>query len=290
MKSIPQYTFHKTKYGQELLIDVVNLEHIKKYIEETPVHTLNYYDITCITKGEGLFNIDDQSFMVRPDDIIFSRPGEIRQWEKDYIKEGYALIFEEEFLLSFFNDPDFIRNLSYFQPQRPSSVISLDSNTSKHIIGLINLIKNEIRNQEIKDKHILRALLYEALMFLNRTYQTTYPIIKNCKKDIHSYVNRFIDLVDTDFTQSHLTTYYADKLCITPNYLNEIIKMSTGINAKQYIADRILLEAKKKLTYTDISVSIISEELGFDSASYFIRFFRRKTNLTPLQYRYQSKP
>ncbi|MDR1332111.1 MAG: AraC family ligand binding domain-containing protein, partial [Tannerella sp.] len=105
---IPQYTFYKTKYGDELLIDVVPLEKIKKYTVAQPVHTLTYYDITLITEGAGAFHIDNRTRQVNAGDIIFSRPGEIRQWDSSGIRQGYALIFEEEFLVSFFNDPDFL--------------------------------------------------------------------------------------------------------------------------------------------------------------------------------------
>lgn len=99
--NIPQYDFYKHKYGDELLIDVVPLNTIKKYLKEQPVHILTYYDITLITSGEGEFLIDHQANRVKPQDIIFTRPGEIRKWDDKTIQNGFALIFEEEFLLSF---------------------------------------------------------------------------------------------------------------------------------------------------------------------------------------------
>lgn len=99
--NIPQYDFYKHKYGDELLIDVVPLNTIKKYLKEQPVHILTYYDITLITSGEGEFLIDHQANRVKPQEIIFTRPGEIRKWDDKTIQDGFALIFEEEFLLSF---------------------------------------------------------------------------------------------------------------------------------------------------------------------------------------------
>lgn len=94
--NIPQYDFYKHKYGDELLIDVVPLNTIKKYLKEQPVHILTYYDITLITSGEGEFLIDHQANRVKPQDIIFTRPGEIRKWDDKTIQDGFALIFEEE--------------------------------------------------------------------------------------------------------------------------------------------------------------------------------------------------
>lgn len=96
-RAIPRYTFYKNKYGSELLVDVVDLKSIKKYLEKTPVHTLTYYDITFITEGTGSFSIDNQVYKACPGDVIFSKPGEIRTWDKDGITNGYALILKKNF-------------------------------------------------------------------------------------------------------------------------------------------------------------------------------------------------
>ena len=79
--SIPRYTFHKNKYGSELLIDVVELKYVKKFLAASPVHTLTYYDITFITEGEGSFSIDNRTYEAFPQDVFFSKAGEIRNWD-----------------------------------------------------------------------------------------------------------------------------------------------------------------------------------------------------------------
>ena len=58
---IPRYTFYKNKYGSELLIDVVELKYVKKFLAQSSVHTLAYYDITFVTEGEGRFSIHNQT-------------------------------------------------------------------------------------------------------------------------------------------------------------------------------------------------------------------------------------
>jgi len=290
MKSIPQYAFHKTKYGDELLIDVVELGYARRFIPECLIHSLTYYDITYISGGAGFFCIDDQEHQVREGDLIFTRPGEIRKWDMQHIINGYALIFEEEFLLSFFNDPDFIRRLSYFRVDRDCSLLRLDEVTSLRILKLIKDIQNEIISYLTKDKHILRALLYEILMVLNREYKTSQESLQTVNNKVNPYITKFISLVNDEFKQSHSIQYYADKLCITPNYLNELIKQSVGINAKLLIQTKVLLEAKKMLTYTDVPVAQIAVELGFDNSSYFIRLFRKQTGVTPLLYRRHIRP
>lgn len=289
MYPIPRYDFYKTKYGEELLIDLVSLETIRKYVAVHPVHRLSYFDITFITEGSGFFVIDDQHYRVQPGDVVFSRPNEIRTWDHEHIGKGYALIFEEEFLLSFFNDPFFLQHLSYYHPKRPTAKLSILP-IRPRIDHLQAEILSELKNYQAKDKHILRALLYEILMLLNREYAASTPFSDpaTCAGG-RRHLHAFFDLVSTHCTVYRQTNYYADRLCITPNYLNEIVQKYTGFTAKSYILDRVLLEAKKLLSYTPLSIAEIACRLNFDDSSYFIRLFRNQTHCTPLQYRARTK-
>lgn len=283
MKTIHQYKFYKTKYGEELLIDIVTLDSIRQHIDRHPVHTLSYFDITFITSETGCFSLDDKQYTLYRGDVVFSRPGEIRAWDKNKFPQGYALIFEEEFLLSFFNDPSFIQNLSYFNRNRISAKINI-AGIYTRIEGLIQNIIAEIGNEQAKDNHILRALLYEILMLLNREYSKAHIITE--EKFPNRHIDNFIRLVDRDFKTCHDTKYYAGELCITPNYLNEIVRKNMKTSPKYYIRNKIIQEAKRLLAYTELSVSEVADSLNFDTSSYFIRFFRMQTNLTPLQYRH----
>lgn len=291
MKRIPRYDFYKHKYGDELLIDVVRLADIKKYIKECPVHTLAYYDITLITEGKGHFSIDLQTHHVEPHDIIFTRPGEIRQWDKDSIREGLALLFEEEFLVSFFNDRNFLRNLSYFSTDRTSVKMSLDDDTYNRISKLILEIRREIDHYQTKNNHLLRALLYETLIWLDRLYSSfVQSDAKGSGSSANIHMERFAALVEQSFKHDHSIRSYANQLCITPNYLNEIVKEATGNSAKQFIVHKILIETKRLLTYTNLTIVEIAAETGYETPSYFIRQFRKQTGMTPLSYRKTTKP
>ena len=131
---IPQYTFYKTKYGSELLIDVVELKYIKRFLSENPIHTLTYYDITFITEGEGSFSIDNQNYEATPCDVFFSQPGEIRSWDTNHITNGYALIFEDRFLSALSaNDMEEIAKLD----KKESLFFSFyDANIVGYLVGL----------------------------------------------------------------------------------------------------------------------------------------------------------
>ena len=139
-----------------------------------------------------------------------------------------------------------------------------------------------------KDQHILRAMLYETLMLLKRAEQAETRIASN-PMAANRYIESFVKLANAYFATQHGIEYYADKLCITPNYLNKIVRQSLGTSPKSYIADRIIQETKRLLRYTDSTVTEIADRLCFESASYFIRYFRKQAGCTPRQFREQTE-
>ena len=152
------------------MVDVVELKYVKKFLAKSAVHTLNYYDITFITEGKGAFSVDNQTYEAIPRDVLFSKPGEIRNWDTHHITNGYALIFEEEFLSSLFKDSLFVRHLSFFQIESFSSRLHLSDELYTRILETLHDIKMEIDSYQQGDVHVLRALLYEVLMLLDRAY------------------------------------------------------------------------------------------------------------------------
>ena len=288
---IPRYTFYKNKYGSELLIDVVELKYVKKFLSQSSVHTLTYYDITFVTEGEGKFSIDNQTNEAASRDVFFSKPGEIRNWDTRHIVNGYALIFEDEFLSSLFKDSLFVQHLSFFQSGKTSSKLQLPDELYMRILQILHNIKTEIDSYRQNDVYVLRALLYEVLMLLDRAYLKMTSMEEGRSREVsNNHVSKFMNLVATHAKEQHSVQYYADKLCITPNYLNEMITSTMGFSAKQYIQGKVMEEAKRLLVYTDFPIADIAFELCFSTVSYFIRSFRQHTGETPLLYRKAHKP
>jgi AraC-like DNA-binding protein len=260
---------------------------MKPYFSTRTIHTLTYYDISAISEGSGFFTVGEQTHIVKPRNVVFTRPEEARNWDNRGIRDGLSLVFEEQFILDLFNDPGFLRQLPFFSMGRYSCCVYLDESTFARLEGLLYRLQEAL--EAPGDLPRMRSLLYEALMLLYRSYLTEHtvlPILPEEEKRVKSgYVNDFLNLVDTHYTQQHAIRFYASRLKITPNYLNEILKKSLGMNAKLYIQNRITQEAKRLLIYTELSVSAIAGQLSFETPSYFIRFFRNQTGHTPLQFR-----
>lgn len=286
MKNIPLYKFHKRKYGAELLVDVLDLDYVKIGIRKTPVHRETFYCIIVITAGCEKVAVNGYEREVREGDTICSRPGEVWSWMPDPQLKGYVLIFEEQFLLSFFNDSKFLNRFYYLQADRTSPFLRPDSDLFQRVLHLYKEMKVEIDDERSdKDQHILRAMLYETLMLLNRVERMEIQGMPLNDTTASRYVDAFVKLAEQEFAAQHDVEYYADKLCITPNYLNKIIRQHFGMTTKQYLTGKILGETERLLTYTSLTVTEIAERLNFETASYFVRFFRKATGKTPSQFR-----
>ena len=95
---------------------------------------------------------------------------------------------------------------------------------------------------------------------------------------------RFIRLVNQHATKEHNLDFYASRLCITPRYMSTLVKTASGKTAKEWIDDALAIKIKIELKHTDKSIARIAEEMHFPSTSFFCRFFKRMTGMTPRQY------
>ncbi|HZY81533.1 MAG TPA: helix-turn-helix transcriptional regulator [Cyclobacteriaceae bacterium] len=282
---IKQYDFHRTKYGEELLIDLIRLEHLEEYLCQTPVQRLSYYDITVISEGTGTFSIDNYEQTLVNGSVFFSSPGQIRKWNTPEVPKGFVVIFEDEFLTTFFNDSRFVKGLWFFNNSGHPPFIQLSEGDYSHVKELLVTIEKEINTFRTSDKHMLRALLYQLLVFFNRKHDST-PL----RRSSNRYVDSFIQLVDVNHIRFRAVDYYADQLHVTAGHLTSVVKEFLGVTAKEYILNRNILEAKRLLQYSDLSIDEIALALNYESTTYFIRVFKQHAGITPLNFRKFTNP
>jgi AraC-like DNA-binding protein len=107
---------------------------------------------------------------------------------------------------------------------------------------------------------------------------------ENLKSNQH-ILKRFEDLIEKHFSEWHQPQVYANELSITANYLNAKCKSSSGKTAGQWIRARLILEAKRLLVNSELSISEISYQLNFEDNSYFTKFFKSGTGISPSDFR-----
>lgn len=107
--------------------------------------------------------------------------------------------------------------------------------------------------------------------------------IKMSRQEI--FFGKFIALLTQYHTQERSVTFYAEKLCITPKYFSTLIKKQTGKSAAQWIDDYVILEAKNLLKFSGMSIQEIAYHLNFSTQSFFGKYFKHQTGLSPSEYR-----
>lgn len=279
------YHFLPTKYGRELLLDIGRIEKIPNFNFGSEPHQLSFYDILFIDRGTGHFMLDDHKIAVKPGTIIFTSPDHTREWHIKKPVGGYAVFFEKDFLNLFFTDELFLFRFGYFhQYRKPTSLLVTPAEFSIYL-SINSRIAAEIKDLQNDSSHLLRALLYQLLVLLNRSYAKQNALQSDTY--IHPVFFRFRYLLEEHYSTHHRVVDYLQLLHISPAQLNKFCRMYMGITAQQMIHHKQIAEAKRLLRATTDAVSAIAYRLNFSDPSNFNRFFKSITGLSPRQYRKQ---
>jgi AraC-like DNA-binding protein len=279
--------FHRTKYGRELLVDAAWVRQMPTFISSTAEpHALAFHDILLVTRGRGRLQLDGVEHAVAPGVVAFSRPGEVRSWTVRGL-DGACLFFTEEFVASFFSDARFLDGFAYFAAGRPSATLTLRPAERRQFLQRFARMQREIAALRDDAQHALRAVLYEVLVLLSRWYAARYAPPVAPPRD--RVVGRFQGLVERDFARRHLVSEYAAALGVSPGHLNALCRTQLRQTASARIHGRLVLEARRLLLYTDLTVAEVADRLGFADPAYFSRFFRREAGSAPAAYRARAR-
>lgn len=277
-----ELTFRKNKYGKELLIDCLKISEISGFLVNRSPYVSLFYEIYFIFKGKGIFYLDDVIIPYQPNTIMFLPPNRRREWMAEQETDAYVILFEGEFIERFFNDSLFVYRFHYFHNYNTPFHLQPSENEFKMHLEKVKEIKTEINHLINDSDHLLRSILYYLLIILNRQYVDKHQIKGELFENIE--VLNFIRLLDKNFKEKHQVNDYTQMLGISKTYLNKKLK-SFGKSASDLIKTRILIEAKKELIYTNLTISEIAYDLNFSEPGNFNRFFKKLTALTPHQFR-----
>ena len=279
--AIEQVDFHRTKYGPEILVDAAWVREMPTFIQHGP-HALTFYDILLVTSGTGWFWLDAHRYAVKPNTVLVTTPGQVRQWQVRDL-DGLCLFFPALFLEEFFQDPLFLQRLPFFHALDGGASVALSPSAASQFRRRLMAMRRELRAVRPDSSHLLRARLYETLISLAREYSALHGL--ETARVPHPVVSRYRQLVERDATRRHHVADYARELGVSAGHLNELCKRHLGRGAKEAIQDRLAVEARRALLYSDETAARVSYLLGFKDPSYFTRFFRRVTGRSPTAFR-----
>lgn len=283
-----KFEFNKNKYGRELLIDCLVLEKTKEFKHEEAPFLITFHEILFITSGTGEFLMDNQRLSFEPGTVLFLPPNKWRKWESyDVPPTGFILLFEEDFIATFFNDIDFLYRFHFFYSLQSKSSVKLEMETFRNLVLKVQEIKAEIQGLRGDSDHLLRSLLYYILISLNRVYEEQHEVHGEFFEDTLTLT--FRRLLEKRITHVHRVSDYAELLGVSKSHLNSTLKKHFNKSASDIIKDRLLTEIKRELLFGKKSISEICYSFNFSEPSNFNRFFKARTGYTPIEFRTQNQ-
>ncbi len=248
-------------------------------------HRHDFYAVIWINKGKGSHLIDFNTYDLADDQVFFLSPGQIHQITTRNRPNGWVLSFSADFL-ALNNIPlSFINNINLFQPYSETPPLHISQVLSYKLEQIINDMIPFFEQQERYYNEALGALLQLFLIQCNTECDLPQPL----ESKQSCILVDFRNAVEKSFKHEHKVGGYADMLNVSSKYLNEVIKDSLGYTAKEYILERIIIEAKRLLLHTELNVKQIGYELGFKEPIHFSAFFKKTTGSTPLDFKSAGK-
>jgi AraC family transcriptional activator of pobA len=276
------------------LISVINLESIKHNPGDNPFSLVfDFYSISLKRDFNAKIKYGQQEYDFDEGIMFFISPGQVFgiqvNKDADLKRSGWLLLVHPDFLWNTLLAKT-IKKYEYFN-YSVHEALFLSEKEEITIMGMLQNIEQEYHSNIDKfSQDLIIAQLELLLTYADRFYHRQFLTRKISN---HKILDRLEDILSEYFngdalSQKGLPTvqYVAGKLNVSPNYLSEMLKVLTGQSTQQHIHDKLIEKAKEKLSTTDLSVSEIAYELGFEHPQSFSKLFKTKTSLSPLEFRH----
>ncbi|EGQ7672177.1 helix-turn-helix domain-containing protein [Vibrio cholerae] len=256
------------------------------------VKTYNYefFMLLLITTGSCVQIVDFTPVACSPGNILTIKPGQAHNFGSDNCWDGWVILFRPEFLAaktgaSFNTGIDGLSALNYL-PQKTE----LTDEDLLRVTHLVSQMRSDaLRRATVEDVNDLlrcQIVLLIKLLFIRQVNEHSLP---DTSTGIVNRFRQFQALVEEHYCVWHQVSQYAAKLGYSEKSLNRYSMSVVGLTAKVIISSRINLEAKRLLAHTDMPITAISEDLGFEETTYFTKFFKRETGCTPSMFRHRQQ-
>jgi len=248
-------------------------------------HRKGYYFFAFVEEGGSRHWIDFMPYTISPGHFYFTIPQQVHLKEESKPMKGFVACFTEEFLL--LEENRMLRQLPVIQNPADAHEIVLSAEDRVYIKDVMHKMTLEFNAGGSWQNQMLSSWLRVLVIYLSRLYTGQFGD-SNINKS-HYLLKNFQELISERHAELHDVAAYASLLNLTPGYLNDVVKQQSGKTAISHIHNRLVVEAKRKLLHTDQSVKQIANELGFEDAAYFNRFFKRLADRTPIAFRQQIR-
>lgn len=266
-----QQSFHIIKLTPELA---------KQYADKPSMpHRHDYEEIIIVAKGNPQHFIDFNKETIAAPLVIYVAQGKIHQFLPDVNTKGWAVRYKNEFIpeSKFHFYSNFLDNINY--PLEAAGCLDkLDT--------LCEMMLDELQ-QPKADMLMIRHLLLALLSKLESEGKQRFRQESNSSNTQLISFNNFLKIVEANYKRPEGVDFYADRMNMSARNLNLICQAIFNKSVSEIVETRKLVEARQLLINTDLSISEIGYELGYNEKAYFTRVFTKKTGLTPTDFRNQ---
>ncbi|HOY14671.1 MAG TPA: helix-turn-helix domain-containing protein [Saprospiraceae bacterium] len=246
----------------------------------------DHIKINFIPQKFGL-KIDFQAFNFERDALLFVNPKVVVQ-PLDKSLEGAELIhFNRDFYCIEIHDQEVACDGILYNNVFEVPFIELNDDQSKDIQKIISDIKSEMITHDANTEEMLRILLKLIILKSTRIWKTKHQLADNDQHMAVQFLRKFSQLVEQHYKTHHTVADYAEMLFVTPKNLSKKINLLSKNTPNDIIKERIILESKRLLAHTTLTVKEIAYSLNYEDDAYFVRFFTKNTGVSPISFRKQ---
>lgn len=274
IQNISNYVFRDT-----FSLSVINLEKACVVNESQQVDA---YSIYWIKEGKGVYNVDFKSYDFDGDVLFFLSPGQIFSVDSEKIRFAYKLTFLPDFYCIQIHDKEVSCNGVLFNNIYETPFVKPCKTDIAKLDFILNNLIDEFESSEAAQYDMLQSYLKQFIIHSVRIKKEDHLI--NDEKETKLFKD-FSVLVEQNFKTMHSVTDYANRLGLSPKSLTKHFQKIGAQTPSDFIKNRIMLEAKRQLVFSNNSVKQIAYNLGFNDPGYFTRFFKKHSSQSPLQFK-----
>jgi len=277
--------------GQPVHFKIQQMEsiHEKMNGQHDSPHRHDYYTIILIQEAKGKHFVDFNEYELSGNTVYFIYPGQVHQVLPIGKPKGWVITFTSEFLLLNGISDQLINDVYLFNNFGESPPLSIHDNEREAYEKIIKDLKEFEEINTVYSNEAKGSLLKLFLIKSHNLCTLSKSIELQSAEPVNALFRTFKKNIDAYFSLKHKVGEYAAMLSVSSDYLNKLVKSLTGKSAKDFIRNKLIIEAKRSLLFTELSNKELAYKLGFEEPAHFSNFFKKNTGVSPIDFRSASR-
>ncbi|MBZ4191908.1 helix-turn-helix domain-containing protein [Niabella beijingensis] len=268
------------KPAVKLADDEVTYKQIKGVDNYNKTIRCTYFLVVLFTEGSGIHYIDDTAFPIGRNQLHFLFPGQHHHWETGPETLAQKIVVGKKVFENFSSTDEF-----HFIRHNLNPVFKLSDTVFDAVNNEMESIERDLQtlaaDQAWKNILLLRMDILASMMKREAEGYIKNTLLTRSNPAVRDFWN----LINQHYTVQKTPKWYAEQLCVTPNYLNILCRKHMNTTATDMIHQRIMQESKNLLRFSDRTIKEIAFDIGFETMSGFSAFFKKKSGFSPTEYR-----